>query len=38
MKDEAALNSFLQDEVNLNQTRYDNAQGPVENPQESPEG
>ena len=26
MKDEAALNDFLQDEVNLNQTRYDNAQ------------
>ena len=26
MKDEAALNEFLQNEVNLNQTRYDNAQ------------
>ena len=26
MKDEAALNDFLKDEVNLNQTRYDNAQ------------
>ena len=26
MKDESALNDFLQDEVNLNQTRYDNAQ------------
>ena len=26
MKDEAALNDFLQNEVNLNQTRYDNAQ------------
>ena len=26
VKDEAALNEFLQNEVNLNQTRYDNAQ------------
>ena len=27
MKDEAALNEFLQNEVNLNQSRYYNAQG-----------
>lgn len=30
MKDEAALNEFLRDEVNLNKTRYDNAQERLE--------